>query len=101
MMHHTAVQNIYHHTHFTRLAQQFASNGSSWPQEVRQEAFSRFAAIGFPSTQQEAWKHTSVAALAKIPFTPAAQAPVALPDDPKHRGSVYDKDKEEQPGLGL
>ena len=66
----TAAQDIYH-THFIRLAQQLASNGSSWPQGVRQAAFSRFAAIGFPSPRQEAWKHTNVAALARIPFTPA------------------------------
>jgi Fe-S cluster assembly protein SufD len=76
----TAVQDIYH-THFIRLAQQLASNGSSWPQGVRQAAFSRFAAIGFPSPRQEAWKHTNVAALAKIPFTPAGHERVALPDE--------------------
>ena len=76
----TAAQDIYH-THFIRLAQQLASNGSSWPQGVRQAAFSRFAAIGFPSPRQEAWKHTNVAALAKIPFTPAGHARAALPDE--------------------
>jgi hypothetical protein len=30
--------------------------------------FSRFAAIGFPTTQEEAWKHTSVAAIGQDPF---------------------------------
>jgi Fe-S cluster assembly protein SufD len=83
MMHNTAAQDIYH-AHFARFAQQLASNasnGSSWTQGVRQAAFSRFAAIGFPSTREEAWKHTSVAALAKIPFTPAGYAREALRDD--------------------
>jgi Fe-S cluster assembly protein SufD len=89
MMHNTAAQDIYH-AHFARFAQQLASNasnGSSWTQGVRQAAFSRFAAIGFPSTREEAWKHTSVAALAKIPFTPAGYAREALRDDVLIRAS--------------
>jgi Fe-S cluster assembly protein SufD len=76
----TATQDIYR-THFTQLAQQLASNGSAWPQGVRQAAFSRFTAIGFPSTRQEAWKHTNVAALAKIPFTLAGHERAARLDD--------------------
>jgi Fe-S cluster assembly protein SufD len=76
----TAAPDIYQ-MHFTRLAQQLAGNGSAWPQGIRQVAFSRFAAMGFPTTRQEAWKHTNVAALAKIPFTPAAHAPAALHND--------------------
>ena len=86
MMNTTAAQDIYH-THFARLAQQHVSNGSSWPQAIRQAAFSRFAAIGFPSTRQEAWKHTNVAALAKMPFTPAGPEREALPDDVLTRAS--------------
>ena len=89
MMHNTAAQDIYH-AHFARFAQQLASNasnGSSWTQWVRRAAFSRFAAIGFPTTQEEAWKHTNVAALAKIPFTPAGYGRAALRDNVLTRAS--------------
>jgi Fe-S cluster assembly protein SufD len=82
----TTAQDIYQ-AHFARFTQQLASNGSSWLQGVRQAAFSRFAAIGFPSTRQEAWKHTNVAALAKIPFTPAGHARAVLRDDVLTRAS--------------
>jgi Fe-S cluster assembly protein SufD len=81
-----AAQDIYH-AHFTQFAQRRASNGASWPQAIRQAAFSRFAAIGFPSTLQEAWKHTNVVALAKMPFTLAAPEREALPDDVLTRAS--------------
>src|SRR4029453_15281088 len=89
MMHNTAAQDIYH-AHFARFAQQLASNASnglSWAQGGPQAAFSRFAAIGFPTTREEAWKHTNVAALAKIPFTPAGQAREPLRDDVLTRAS--------------
>jgi len=86
MMYSTAAQDIYQ-VHCTRFAQQLASNGSSWTQWVRQAAFSRFAAIGFPTTREEAWKHTNVAALAKIPFTPAGHEREALRDNVLTRAS--------------
>jgi Fe-S cluster assembly protein SufD len=86
MMQSIVAQDIYH-LHFAQFIQQLAGNGSSWTQGVRQAAFSRFAAIGFPSTQEEAWKHTNVAALAKIPFTPAGHAREPLRNDVLIRAS--------------
>jgi Fe-S cluster assembly protein SufD len=86
MMDRIAVQDIYQ-AHFTRCAQQLANNGSSWTRSVRQAAFSRFAASGFPSTREEAWKHTNVAALAKLPFAPAEHAGAARRDDVLTRAS--------------
>ena len=40
---------------------------------LRQAAFARFAELGLPTTQDEEWKYTSLAPLAKIQFEPAAQ----------------------------
>jgi Fe-S cluster assembly protein SufD len=44
----------------------------SWLREMRHEAMERFTALGFPSTRDEAWKYTSVAALARTRFREAA-----------------------------
>jgi Fe-S cluster assembly protein SufD len=35
---------------------------------LRAEALGRFEALGFPTTRQEAWRYTNVAALARTPF---------------------------------
>lgn len=42
--------------------------GAPWLHELRQEALARFAALGFPSTREEAWKYTSLHALQDQPF---------------------------------
>jgi len=40
----------------------------SWLQRLREAAIARFSALGFPRTNQEEWKYTNVAPLAKMPF---------------------------------
>ena len=50
-----------------------------WLVSLRREAIERFAALGFPTTKDEAWKYTSVAPIAKIPFR-------AFPLSPRERG---------------
>ena len=70
----------------------FAANGARgappWLKEIRAAALARFAEAGFPSTHQEEWRFTSVAAIAETPFAvparragPAAKrvAPLFLP----------------------
>jgi Fe-S cluster assembly protein SufD len=52
--------------------------GPAWLRELRQEGFARFCAAGFPSTHDEDWKFTNVAAIAKTPFRLAAKGD-ALP----------------------
>ena len=39
-----------------------------WLQSLRQEAFARFAEIGFPNTHDEDWRFTNVAPVANTPF---------------------------------
>jgi len=56
----------------------------SWLRPVRQSAMDCFAELGFPTTREEAWRFTSVAPIAKIPFTPAE--PTDL--DPKALANV-------------
>ena len=42
-----------------------------WLSSIRRQAAERFAEIGFPTTREEAWRHTSVAAIASASFPPA------------------------------
>jgi len=60
----------------------FAANGASgapaWLRELRDGAIARFDALGFPTTKQEAWRFTSVAAITETEFTlahPASRIP--------------------------
>jgi len=60
----------------------FAANGASgapaWLKELRDGGIARFGELGFPTTKQEAWRFTSVAALTETPFDlahPASRIP--------------------------
>jgi Fe-S cluster assembly protein SufD len=57
----------------------FAANGAgeapAWLRELRAAAIERFAALGFPTTRQEAWRFTSVTAIAEGGFVTATGEP--------------------------
>ncbi len=55
---------------FARFEKNISKNGQPWFGEIRREAISRFAELGFPATRHEEWKYTSVAPITKIPFNP-------------------------------
>ena len=63
--------------------QAFASNGAAgappWLREIREGAIARFAALGFPTMKQEAWRFTSVAPIAEQHFTLAPPLVSRLP----------------------
>jgi Fe-S cluster assembly protein SufD len=48
-----------------------AKAAPAWLDTERRKAFAGFAAAGFPTTQNEEWKYTDVAPVAKVPFSPA------------------------------
>jgi Fe-S cluster assembly protein SufD len=43
---------------------------ASWIGRLRENAMTRFEELGFPTTKDEEWKYTNVAAIAKTDFTP-------------------------------
>jgi Fe-S cluster assembly protein SufD len=49
-----------------------AARSPVWLTELRARAIERFADVGFPTTHQEEWRFTDVAALAREPFAPVA-----------------------------
>lgn len=46
----------------------------AWLKSLRKAAFERFQALGFPSTDQEAWRLTNIAPIAQTPYVPASEA---------------------------
>jgi len=49
-----------------------------WLAARRKDAMSAFSAQGFPTTRDEDWRYTSVAAIARTPFEPGVPGPKAL-----------------------
>jgi Fe-S cluster assembly protein SufD len=43
----------------------------SWLQKLRENAFTRFTELGFPTTRDEEWRFTNVAPIARTQFQPA------------------------------
>ncbi|MFI5184654.1 MAG: hypothetical protein ACHQNV_09660, partial [Vicinamibacteria bacterium] len=50
-----------------------AGQDPAWLRDLRTAAMARFAERGFPTTRDEAWRHTSVAPLARTVFRPAEE----------------------------
>ena len=46
-----------------------------WMQQLREEAFQRFAEVGFPTTHDEEWRFTNVAPIARAQFSNVAPTP--------------------------
>lgn len=46
----------------------------AWISPLRKAGIARFAELGFPTLQQEDWRFTNVAPIAKLPFKPVWQA---------------------------
>src|SRR5882672_9268740 len=47
--------------------------GASWLQRLRESAMDRFETLGFPRVEDEEWKYTNVAQIARLGFSPVAQ----------------------------
>src|SRR5256714_2269921 len=55
------------------------AGGPSWLARLREGAFERFEERGFPATDEEDWKYTNVAPIARTTFKPATEeAPTKL-----------------------
>lgn len=52
-----------------------------WLRRMRDEAFGRFMERGFPTTREEDWKYTDVAAIGQGLFTPAAVIPSKIREE--------------------
>src|SRR5690554_653582 len=64
-------------TGFTAHARSSAGAKLPWLAATRQRAIERFAAEGWPTSRQEAWRHTSLAVLEQQSFLDAGKPSVA------------------------
>ncbi|MEW6751676.1 MAG: Fe-S cluster assembly protein SufD [Candidatus Latescibacterota bacterium] len=58
---------------FSRFADRLDGESVMPVHMLRRRAIERFGALGLPSTRDEAWKHTSVAPIARVDFAPVLE----------------------------
>lgn len=74
--------------HYIAAFPEFARNGGRGPKWLtlrREKALERFGTVGFPTTRQEEWRFTSVAPVARTPFSMRSrhECPRVAPDSIK------------------
>lgn len=75
----TAIQQIETYLEqFTELHKRSQGHASSWLRRLREDAFARFCETGFPTTHDEDWRFTNVAAIARTPFALAPRTAIRL-----------------------
>jgi Fe-S cluster assembly protein SufD len=63
---------------FTGFVKETEAGTPSWLRELRETAFARFCAAGFPTTHDEDWRFTNISALTRTPFRLARESAVEL-----------------------
>ena len=63
---------------YSELIAQRQERDPVWLRQLREDAWARFEAKGFPTTHDEDWRFTNLAALVKTPFHRAAKGSVAV-----------------------
>jgi Fe-S cluster assembly protein SufD len=67
---------------FTEAQRSAPGRALPWLKKLREDAFARFCNVGFPTTKDEDWRFTNVAAIARTQFRPAGPAKIAKDDVP-------------------
>ncbi|HEU4597806.1 MAG TPA: Fe-S cluster assembly protein SufD [Pyrinomonadaceae bacterium] len=62
---------------FEAFAEESREREPAWMARLREGAFERFEKLGFPTTDEEDWKYTNVAPLARLTFRPSSASEVA------------------------
>ena len=57
---------------YSSIAPTLPGQNLAWLTTLRQEALSKFSALGFPSLREEEWRYTNVSAIEKKLFAPSA-----------------------------
>jgi Fe-S cluster assembly protein SufD len=66
-------------TAFERLGPELGATQPEWLGRRRHEALGRFERLGFPTTRDEAWRHTNLAPLLRIGFRDVREAGLPAP----------------------
>lgn len=73
---------------FAELERRLPGADLPWLARIRREALERFAELGFPTTRDEDWKYTNVAAIEKRHFAPALKSPLTPPFEKGGMGGI-------------
>jgi Fe-S cluster assembly protein SufD len=86
-------KNTYLDAFQTLREQRRARKSAAWVERLRESAMDRFEQLGFPTTDEEAWKYTNVAPIAKANFEPALLRPddKAATDASQLEGFTYEE----------
>ena len=68
-----------HLQNFTDFQRRAAGRNLPWLRKLREDAFARFAEVGFPTTRDEDWRFTNVTPIARGQFRLPGNALVQLP----------------------
>lgn len=68
-------KNIYLDAFQALREQRHVPKNAAWIERLRESAIDRFAQLGFPTTDEEAWKYTNVGPIAKAKFETAFERP--------------------------
>jgi Fe-S cluster assembly protein SufD len=63
---------------FTEFEKETAAYTPRWLRDLRETAYARFCAVGFPTTHDEDWRFTNFAQLARTPFRLSREESVAF-----------------------
>jgi Fe-S cluster assembly protein SufD len=76
----TSTQDLgIHLQNFTDFQRRAAGRNLPWLRKLRDDAFARFAEVGFPTTHDEDWRFTNVAPIVRTQFRLPGSALVQLP----------------------
>src|SRR5579859_5322254 len=53
---------------FSAFSREGGATAHAWLRDLRETAFARFCAVGFPTTRDEDWRFTNLSSLARTPF---------------------------------
>ncbi|HUA15946.1 MAG TPA: Fe-S cluster assembly protein SufD [Verrucomicrobiae bacterium] len=67
----TAIANVEQYLESFVAVEKLSKGEPGWLQTMRKNAFARFCETGFPTTHDEDWRFTNVAAIARTPFSVA------------------------------
>src|SRR5689334_22990300 len=76
----TSTQDLgIHLQNFTDFQRRAAGRNLPWLRKLRDDAFARFAQVGFPTTHDEDWRFTNVAPIVRTQFRLPGKSLVHLP----------------------
>ncbi len=76
---------------FRELLRKASDRQPLWLRQTRERAFERFEHVGFPTVQNEEWKYTNVAPIARSEFIPVLDSGEGMGNEPSLAALAYEE----------